>query len=286
MTLDGKADLSFWVDDSFLVFSQNGEGQFNSQPLRFKPAVQFQYDGIDSMSTAMREQDQSNSFGRALSQVSDLDGDGIADLVTLSIKSEGVFKKQTTYEFHKGIAGDGRVEFSASPLSRIESKGIQFEMEERDFNNDGQTDIVISAVELGIGKILGALLTGSIDIDLNFYQMNNGKYPEKPDLKREITATFSWSSGDVFIPSVLIADVDGDAIDDLLVQDGEDTLKIYLGGEGGKLFAKRSIDYEVHMPSDPDLIDMVDLNSDGKQDLVMRHQTSGEPRKVVVMVSQ
>jgi len=286
MTLDGRNDLTFWVDNAFSVYKQNTNGQFSARPLRYKPSVQFQYDGMEGMSVAMRDEDQSDNFGKALFQLADFDGDGIPDLVTLSVKSKGVFKKQTTYEFHKGIAGDGQVEFSPIPVSRIESKGIQFEMKERDFNNDGQTDMVISAVELGIGKVLGALITGSIDIDLNFYQMKDGKYPEKPDLKREITATFSWSSGDVFIPSVIIADVDGDTFDDLLVQDGEDKLKIYLGGKGDQLFARRSIDIEVHMPNDPDLIDLVDLNSDGKQDIIMRHQTSGEPRKVVVMVSQ
>jgi hypothetical protein len=286
MTLDGKNDLIFWIDDAFSIFSQNNQGRFMTVPQRFKPSVQFQYDGLEGMNIAMQDEDQSDISGKALSQISDFDGDGISDLVTLSIRSEGVFKKQTTYDFHKGIAGDGQVEFSPFPDSRIKSKGIQFEMEEKDFNNDGQTDMVISAVELGIGKVLGALITGSIDIDLNFYQMKDGRYADKPDLKREITATFNLSSGDVFIPSVIIADVDGDGIDDLLVQEGENKLKIYLGGKDDQIFARKSIDYEVAMPTDPDLIDMVDLNSDGKQDIVMRHQTIGEDRKVVIMVSE
>jgi hypothetical protein len=238
------------------------------------------------MSTAMQDEDQSNNSAKALFQITDLDGDEIPDLVTLSIDSKGVFKKKTTYEIHKGTAGDGIVEFSPVPDSRIESKGIQFEMKEQDFNSDGQTDMVISTVQLGIGKILAALITGSIDIDLNFYQMEDGLYPAKPNLKREITATFSLSSGDMFFPSVLIADVDGDKVSDLLVQDGANKLKIYIGGKDGKLFAKRSVNIEVSMPNEPDLVELADLNSDGKKDIVMRHQAAGEPRKVVIMVSK
>jgi hypothetical protein len=159
-------------------------------------------------------------------------------------------------------------------------------MKEQDFDSDGQTDMVISTVELGIGKILKALITGSIDIDLHFYKMEDGHYPAKPNLRREITATFSLSSGDMFFPSVLIADVDGDDVSDLLVQEGANLLKIYLGGKDGKLFAKRSVDIEVSMPNEPDLVELADLNSDGKKDIVMRHQAAGEPRKVVIMVSK
>ena len=285
-TLDGRKDLAFWVDGKFSVLRQQTNGNFSNRPMRVDSLVKFDYDGFDRMSTAMRDADQSNINAKALFQVSDLDGDGIPDLVTLSISSKGVFKKTTTYEFHKGIAGSDVVEFSPVPISRIESKGIQFDMKEQDFNNDGQMDMVISTVELGLGKVLAALITRSIGIDLNFYQMEDGKYSAKPDFKREITATFSLSSGDVFFPSVLLADVDGDKVTDLLVQDGSNKLKIYLGGKDGRLFAKRSVNIDVSMPNEPDLVELADLNSDGKMDIVMRHQAAGEPRKVVVMVSK
>lgn len=286
ITLDGRKDLTFWVDNRFSVYRQARDGSFNADPLRINSSVKFDYDGLERMNLAMQDEDQSNNSAKALFQISDFDGDGIPDLVTLSMRSKGVFKKTTTYEFHKGEAGSDRVEFSPVPISRIESNGIQFEMEEQDFNNDGQTDLMISTVKLGIGKILAALITGSIDIDLNFYQMEDGIYPSKPNLKREITATFSLSSGDVFIPSVLIGDVDGDKVLDLLVQEGANKLKIYLGGKDGRLFAKRSVNIEVSMPNEPDLVELADLNSDGKKDIVMRHQAAGEPRKVVIMVSK
>lgn len=286
MTLNGKQDLTFWVNGKFSVYRQGVDGLFDPRPLRITSQVDFQFDGIEGLSSAVQEEDQSDNIAKAIYQITDLDGDDVPDLVTYSMKSEGVFKKTTTYEIHKGLPRKGMVQFSATSDSTIESAGIQFEMVERDFNNDGQTDMVISTVELGIGKILAALITGSIKTDLNFYQMIGGRYPKKPILKREITATFSLSSGDVFFPSVLIADVDGDRIDDLLVQEGFDKLKIFMGRKDGKLFSKRAINIEVAMPNEPDLVELADLNADGRRDLVMRHQAVGKPRKVVVMVSR
>lgn len=286
VTLDGRKDLVFWIDDRFSIYPQTINGTFSAEPFRMKPEIKIDYEGPDAMSVSIGGEDQSDNFSKALFRVTDLNGDQLADLVTLSVKSKGVFRKTSTYEFHTGSSRDGLVEFSPVPGSRIESNGIQFDMQEKDFNNDGQKDMVISTVELGIGKILGALLTGSINIDLNFYQMEDGKYPAKPDLTREVTATFSLSTGDVFFPSVLLADIDGDGGDDLLVQSGSDTLKIYLGGQGSQLFAKKSTDINVHLPNEPDLFELADLNADGKKDLILRHQNKSEPSKVVVMVSR
>ena len=134
--------------------------------------------------------------------------------------------------------------------------------------------------------MLGALVTGAVSIDLKFYQMRNGLYSAKPDLKREIKATFDLRSGDFFFPSVLIADADGDGIDDLLVQEGEDQLNIFLGSGDASLFSKSPTVIDVHMPSDPELVVAADLNRDGKVDLMMRHEPSTGPKKIVLLVSE
>ena len=59
--------------------------------------------------------------------------------------------------------------FPEQPNTQIRSNGIQFDAQERDFNNDGMTDFIISSVELGFGKIVNALLRTlyiiTVDID-------------------------------------------------------------------------------------------------------------------------
>ena len=118
--------------------------------------------------------------------------------------------------------------------------------------------------------------------------MRQGLYSAKPDLKREIKATFDLRSGDLFFPSVLIADGDGDGdgIDDLLVQEGEDQLNIFLGSGDASLFSKSPTVIDVPMPSDPELVVAADLNRNGKVDLVMRHEPSTGPKKIVLLVSE
>ncbi len=285
LTLDGRKDLVVWVNGRFLVHEQTPDGQFREEPLFLTPDVRIDYESMERMSMAMRDEDQSDNHARALYGLSDLDGDGIADLITLSVESRGVFRKTTTYEFHRGARSDEGVRFSPQPDSVISSKGFQFDLQETDLNDDGQIDIVISAVDVGFAKILRALLTGSINIDLDFYVMKEGNYPAEPDFRQGITATFSWSTGDVFYPSVLIADVDGDRIVDLLVQEGGELLKVFSGRVKGSLFSGKADKLEVPVPNDPDLVRLVDLNGDHRKDMLMQHDDGARPGKVVVLVS-
>ena len=286
MNGDGQRDLAFWLEQDFIVYLQR-DGLFDSQGLPFSTEVQIDAEGYEGISMRMGGEDQSNVVKKALFQLRDLDGDHYAELVTLAVKSEGVFKKQTTYAFYNGLASETALAtYSMVPDSVIESPGIQFNMEEQDLNNDGQIDIIVSSVELGVGKIVRALLTGSIRIDLGFYQMRNGRYPLKPNVVRNIKATFSLSTGDVFFPSVLMADVSGDGLADLLVQDGNDGLLIYPGIASERLFSKDAIEVKAPMPTQPERIQVADLNADGKQDLIVRLEVKGEPFQVLVLMAR
>jgi hypothetical protein len=281
---DGRDDLAFWVEDEFRAYMQQDDG-FSSQFVGFTPLVEFEAQGYEGISMRMGGEDQSNVLKKALFAFNDLDGDARPELVTLAVKSEGVFNKQTTYEFYRGQPlKQGIPQFSTVPDSRIESKGIQFDLLERDLNNDGQLDIIVSSVELGLGKLVRALLTGAIRIDLGFYQMQDGVYPSKPNIVRTIKATFSFSSGDVFVPTVLMVDVTGDGLADLLLQEGDDELHIYPGEATDKLFADNPVKVIVAMPRDPDLVQVADLNHDGKQDLILGLEVKGKPDQIIVLI--
>lgn len=295
VTNDARADLSFWVHDEFLVYRQLLDGSFSDDPLHFSPPILFDAEGYEGVSMRMGGEDQSDAQKKALFQLKDFTGDGIPEIVTLSVKSQGVLKKSTTYDIHRGLKPNSEPglpwvpDFEPGPGSKIRSRGIQFDLEEKDLNNDGQLDLIVSSVEIGLGKIVRALITGSIAINLDFYQMADGRYPEKPNLEREVTATFNMSSGDVFLPTVLISDITGDGQEDLVVQDGNETLEIYEGVSSGLLFARRANKVKVEMPRDPDLVESIDLNADGKQDLVIRlepKQGSKTAHRLKILVSK
>jgi hypothetical protein len=283
---DGRNDLAFWVDDEFRAYLQHDDG-FAAESITFTPSVVFEAEGYEGISMRMGGEDQSNVIKKALFQFKDLDGDRRPELVTLAVKSEGVFNKQTTYEFYRGQPSkQGVPQFSATPDSRIESKGVQFDMQEKDLNNDGQLDIIVSSVELGLGKLVRALLTGSIRIDLGLYQMKDGVYPEVPNIVRTIKATFSFSSGDLFVPTVLMVDVTGDGLADLLLQEGDDELHIYPGEATDQLFADEPVVVFVAMPRDPDLVQFADLNHDGKQDLILELEANGKPDQILILIKE
>ena len=102
VTNDGRADLVFWVVDKFMVYQQLADGTFTDEPIQFSPKVIFDAEGYEGVSMRMGEEDQSDAQQQALFQLKDFTGDGIPELVTLAVKSQGVLKKSTTYNIHTG----------------------------------------------------------------------------------------------------------------------------------------------------------------------------------------
>ncbi|HJN49537.1 MAG: VCBS repeat-containing protein [Pseudomonadales bacterium] len=273
INLDKLQDIVFWDRDELKVFFQDSRFTYRTTVASYQPAIELQDEGLTGLSLRLGgADDQSNVEAKSLYNFTDLNGDGFVDIVTLSVRSSSVLNKTSRYEIYMGYELDGKVSHPSLPESVIESNGIQFEMDEQDFNNDGAVDFVISSVEIGLGKILAALITGSISTDLRFYRMQGDRYPAKPNVTREVTADFSLSSGEVFYPTVMIADINGDRIMDLVVQDGNEGLKVFAGELNDDLFARRPTEFAVEMPNNPDLISATDLNRDGKTDIMIRYE--------------
>ena len=291
MNFDSRNDLILWDKDHFIVYAQLSSGEFSAQPFMIPSSVPLDYDSVDGMSVRMANQDQSDKTVTVVHGIADYDGDGVPDLMVMKVKSEGVFRKTTTFALHPGQATEQQhVAFGSEPVSSVESNGIQYEMEARDLDGDKDLDLIVSSVELGVGKIIAALLTSSIKIELGFYVMEDGRYPEKPDSTREITATFSLSTGEFWLPAVLIQDATGDGRDDLFLQENDMQLNLFAGEQGRDVFAKRAEPITMPMPKDPDLIELEHINGDGMVDLVLRippalGDTAGQHRAVLLISS-
>ena len=282
INFDQKKDILIWDETVLAAFMQTEQGSFYSEQQAVPIGIELE--GAEEMEDRLEREDQSDIQARTFHKIFDINADQHPDLITISITSEGVLNKRTTYEFFMGSQSPTRIlNFPNQPNTQIRSDGIQFDAQEKDFNNDGMTDYVISSVELGFWKIVNALVRGSISIDLDFYQLGQSGYPDRPNITHKIKATYDLSSGKHTLSTVLIVDINGDQLVDLLVQD-DDALQVSYGDGSERLFTRDRQRFEVLMPPIPDLVDTFDLNNDQKMDIILRYQDSDRGLENVVKV--
>ena len=303
---DGRSDLVFWNDDHFEVHHQDEHGLFAPVAETFTTDVAFDSDDLSSLAAPQgvrrRRKDHlltGDMTGRVLHSLTDMNGDGVADLVVFSLEGgSGRFLGQSgelggmhsTYEVHFGMpTADGGTVFAPDVGTAIQSDGIPYGMEQHDFDHDGQVDMMFTIINVGnfkvIGMIIDAILTGSVSLDLDFYRMEGGVYPDKPSATRKIN-TYSGDSGEKTLYSpMLIGDVNGDRRSDLLVGKDWKELHVFLGVPGPDLFSRRPQKVAVAMPNE-EYTWLVDLNKDGVQDVLMHHPSTTEPHRVTILIAR
>ena len=273
---DGRTDLAFWEDDRFLVYRATETG-FDTVALQLALPVQVSSDDFAvSIGIGNRQLDKPRVM---LYGVDDYNGDGIGDIVTNTLTINGLFDQSTRYDFYFGQRVDGGTIFSTEKDTVIESSGIQSPFDTGDFDNDGQMDFGMASFDIGIGKIIAALLTGSVRFDVDFYVMRDNAYPEKPNVSKPIKFRFNLRSGSIMSRRWLeIADVTGDGLDDLLVPGGEGVINIYPGTGNTTLFADRYVPIAVNFPDTtrPGGVTVADLNNDSRDDIVIRFPATEE----------
>ena len=281
---DGRSDLVFWNEDHFEVHHQDERGLFAPAAETFTTDVAFDSDDLASLAAPQglrrRRKDHmptGDMTGRVLHSLTDMNGDGVADLVVFSLEIRSMWSAHSTYEVHFGtLTPDGSTVFAPDVGTAIQADGVPRGMGQHDFDRDGQVDMMYTTMKFGIFKTIGmigrGMLTRSVSMNLEFYRMEGGLYPNKPNATRKIKGHAPGVSGEkgIFHPSVLIGDVNGDSRSDLLVQKGRKELRVFLGVPGPDLFARRPQKVAVAMPNE-EYTWLVDLNKDGKQDILMHH---------------
>ena len=183
---DGRGDLVFWNEDHFEVHTQDERGLFALASETFATDVAFD---SDDLSRSPPE----DMTGRVLQSLDDLNGDGVGDLVVHSLAGRRISSKQSTYEVHFGArAPDGGTAFASDVGATFQSKGrILLGMERRDFDRDGHVGLVLTSIEVkflesSLWKRFKGLMGDDIQLDLEFYQTEDGLYPDKPNATRRI----------------------------------------------------------------------------------------------------
>ncbi|MCP3981452.1 MAG: VCBS repeat-containing protein [bacterium] len=295
---DGRGDLAFWNEDHFEVHHQDEHGLFAEAATTFTTDVIFDSDELASLAAPQgvrsRRKDHmppGDLTGRVLHRLTDMNGDGVADLVVFSLEGGSLWSMHSTYEVHFGTPSPGGTEFAPDISTAIRSDGICFGMEQHDFDRDGQADMMLTIIDPDLLKVIGmlidAFLTHSVSLDLEFYRMKDGIYPAKPNTTRQARSDTPRKGEDrSSFPAVLIGDVNGDHRSDLLVGRSRREMRVFLGVPGPDLFARRPQRVSVAMPRDEEHTWLVDLNRDGKQDILMHHPSTTEPHRVTMLIAR
>jgi hypothetical protein len=200
---DGLSDLVLWNEDHFEVHHQDERGLFAPVAKTFTTDVAFDSDALHALSTRAK---------KVLHSLSDLNGDGVGDLVAFSLEgasfgdfwstARSLFTMHSIYEVHFGApTPEVGTAFAPDVDAAIQADGVQMGMQQHDFDRDGQVDIMFTTVEYGILKIIGALVTGSKSLDLEFYRMEGGLYSDKPNATRKIKGDFPPDTEGAFYPA-------------------------------------------------------------------------------------
>ncbi len=298
---DGLTDLVFWNEDHFQVHLQNTQGQFEPVARLFHDDVPFDVDGTYAL---MFEYNDESTWGLILGlrkktritmlhALGDINGDGIADLTTLSLEGRSLTNHRGTYRAHFGSPTPGGTAFSSEADVTIKPRGKAGALHasgyssvwSEDFDGDGDADLLFRDVSVGLFGMVRAMAGKSVALDAEFYRMEDGAFPRRATEWRRIRPRLYPIGTGVFFPPVLIGDVHGDGRFDLVVGKSREELQVFAGVDAPGAFARQPQKVSVALPDDERNTRLVDLNHDGKQDILV-YNTFTTPHRLTTLVAR
>ena len=275
-TFDGLNDIVTWRGDTFQIYAQQSASRFDAEPKTLPLQL-----GIPSEARAQAldsdrgDVDQSKLTTTRIWSVADFNADGVPDILTEATFSKGVFDKRNEFRLHLGRQTKSGLGFVASEDALLDTKGLQMGLVETDLDGDGNKDLVVRHVNMNFGKVIGALLSGSVSMQIDFYKMaSDGRFPRRANYEAKTKVKFSVTSGQIDVPAVLVADFDGDGLQDLVIGNQKGELALFRGEATPQLFANKAHETRTILPRNGELVEAEDINGDGAADLAIRYSTA------------
>ncbi|MDP7592816.1 MAG: VCBS repeat-containing protein [Litorilituus sp.] len=290
--LDTRQDVAWISKGQVNYFDQIPQGKFsiNSQSVALADNIEgknwWQIRGADGENL-----DQSNLVHRSVERIQDVNGDGLTDIIVRLTQSSGVLNRRNIHEFYFGFVNQhGHLEYPETASTVIQAEGTSTGLKIIDVNNDGKFEVLITSFELSVGNIIGALMSGGIDQNVQIFALNdNDIFDEDALIHKEVELRFSLTSGQSGEPIVLLTDVNGDALQDLVLSSGKKRLKIYLGQKSSRVFSRKASKHKLLLPKNGALFEHHDLNHDGKEDFIMHYGRLDEKsmeNKITILMSK
>ncbi|WP_093328185.1 FG-GAP repeat domain-containing protein [Thalassotalea agarivorans] len=272
MNGDTKKDIVNVIDGKVVYFPQQNNGLFELQGevIDIEPTIS----GTDwwhQRNSSGESLDQSNLVYRRLEKLEDINDDALPDMVVRYTKSEGVLDRVNDYEIYFGRQEAGNIYYHLTADTKIQMDGTLTGFNFVDYDNDGIREVLVSGFDIGISQIIGALLSGSIDQKVYMFKLSGRNYPKKPNVKREVELNFSLTKGQTGFPVVQLGDFNGDGLDDMVLSDDDDEIRVYAGVRSKSLFTKKSKGVDIDLPADGNSVFIADINGDGKDDVLFKY---------------
>jgi len=296
--LDGDTDLAFWNEDRFDVYLQDSSGLSADSSVPLRTEAPFDSDGAysllfgfgDAGTFSLLTGFKKSTRQTVLHAIRDVNGDDVPDLVTRSLEGRSVLKQRTGYAVHFGGTTPEGLNFprAVSTRARPKSKTVLGYSSQwlDDFDGDGRVDVLFMDIKTGLRGMLRALLGHGVRLQYGFYHLGDEGFPEEPTASHLLKVSLDLDGGrDAgFFPPSLVGDVNGDGAADLLIGASKKELQVFLGGP--RLLQEPPRSVAVGLPGDERNTWLVDLNRDGKQDVLMHRPSSSEPHRVTLLIAR
>lgn len=188
----------------------------------------------------------------------DLDGDNLLDLaVHLWVTDGSWFGATARFRIFKGNGSN----FTAQQSLKTDSAAVDVRL--LDFDGDGDQDLLVSQVDIGLGNLGRALLSRQVQVEVGLYAMEDGQYPEQPALLRGLT--FGIEDPDDLQLSIR-GDIDGDGLIDLVTNDGGDWVRVYTN-ELTAFSTTPLVELALPVPRTDEAFFVQDLTGDGRAEI-------------------
>jgi hypothetical protein len=276
MTGDERIDLAVWRGDTLLVYEQLEDDRYASKPQAVPLALGLLSEAeMQNRTQGFGAVNQEGLVDTRILQIEDLNGDGLPDILTESLLNLGVFDKENDFRLHLGRRDGQMIDYFATEDSLLASSGLQYGLVTTDLDGDGRKDLYVRKVRMSFGRVIRALLAGNVPLQLHFYRMTgDDSYPEEANYVTRTNVQFSMSSGQVDIPTIKVADFDGDGLEDLLMQTDAERLEYRRGVRDDALFDEDATELSIALPRNGELVAVEDLDDNGLADLILRYNES------------
>jgi hypothetical protein len=270
---DGGKDIVAALDDRIAVYRQGPGLAFPERP------------GLQRDFAARSAAELTDMNSGAAVTVTDIDGDGVADVVVRKQVSRGITAAATTSLLYFGRRGGSYPERPDQVIRNEGASGTEVEL--FDVTGDGRTDLVVPSVNIGVMAIVRILTTKTVKVNFQVFPFDPRarRFAERPAAERELKFKLSLSGEAGTQAADMRGDYNGDRRPDLAFGTGEDELSVFPGTGGAGLFDDDALE-EIAVPAFG-VVEAVDLDRRGKSDLVLHYpSTKGQRGTIVVLLNR